>query len=64
MLFRSDIGTLSRDPLDIAEPRASIGAGVRMRLPIAQVALDLALPVVKKDKDQTQIFHFTLSSAF
>lgn len=60
----ADVGTLSRDPLNITEPRASLGAGVRMRLPIAQVALDLALPVVKKDKDQTQIFHFTLSSAF
>ncbi len=60
----ADVGTLSEKALDFGQPRASVGAGVRLRLPIAQVALDLAVPVVKKDRDQTQIFHFTLTSAF
>ncbi len=60
----ADVGTLGADAFNIGQPRASLGVGVRMRLPIAQVALDLAVPVVKKKDDQTQIFHFTLSSAF
>lgn len=60
----TDIGMLGQNALDFGTPRASMGAGVRIRLPIAQVALDLGIPVAKQNNDQTQLLHFTMSSAF
>jgi outer membrane protein insertion porin family len=60
----ADAGMLGRKTLDIESPRGSVGAGVRMRLPFASIAVDLAVPVVSKDNDQTQFFHFNMSSAF
>lgn len=60
----ADVGMLGRGPLEIGSPRASIGTGVRMRLPIASLAVDLAVPVIREDDDQAQFFHFTLTSAF
>jgi outer membrane protein insertion porin family len=60
----ADIGLLGKNPLEIGTPRVSLGTGVRMRLPIARVSLDLGVPVVSEAQDQTQIFHFTITSAF
>ncbi|MGI8906908.1 MAG: BamA/OMP85 family outer membrane protein [Candidatus Sumerlaeaceae bacterium] len=60
----ADVGMLGRKPFEIGSPRASIGTGVRLRLPMASVSLDLAVPVISHDDDQTQIFHFNLTSAF
>ena len=60
----ADIGMLGHDPLEFESPRASVGAGVRMRLPIASVSLDIGVPVISKKKDQRQILHFNLTSAF
>jgi len=60
----ADVGALGRDPFEIGTPRASVGAGVRLRLPIASVSLDVGIPVIKKDVDQTSLLHFNLSSAF
>lgn len=60
----ADVGFLGENPLEIGPPRISLGTGVRMRLPIARVSLDLGVPVVSQSKDQTQIFHFTITSAF
>ncbi|MBX7246619.1 MAG: outer membrane protein assembly factor [Candidatus Sumerlaeaceae bacterium] len=60
----TDIGVLGSKPFDIGNPRMSVGIGARMRLPIAQIGLDLAVPVIKQSQDQTQFFHFDLTSAF
>lgn len=60
----ADVGMLSREPVDLASPRASVGTGVRLRLPIAQFAIDLGVPVVKKERDETQVFHFNVTSRF
>lgn len=60
----ADFGILGRKPFELTKPKASVGTGMRLRLPIAQVALDLAVPVLKDKRDQTQIFHFTFTSAF
>lgn len=60
----ADVGMLGHDPLEFETPRASIGAGVRMRLPIASVSVDLGVPVISQDEDQRQILHFNMTSAF
>ncbi|GIX45111.1 MAG: outer membrane protein assembly factor [Candidatus Hydrogenedentota bacterium] len=60
----ADFGVLGRKPFELTKPKASVGTGMRLRLPIAQVALDLAVPVLRDSKDQTQFFHFTFTSAF
>lgn len=60
----ADIGSLSDNAFDPTEFRASVGVGGRLRLPIAQVAVDIGVPVIKKKNDQTQIFQFNMTSAF
>ncbi|MCX7625748.1 MAG: outer membrane protein assembly factor [Candidatus Sumerlaeaceae bacterium] len=60
----ADFGILGRKPFELTKPKASVGTGMRLRLPIAQVALDLAVPVIRDKRDQTQFFHFTFTSAF
>ncbi len=60
----ADFGVLGRKPFELTKPKGSVGTGMRLRLPIAQVALDLAVPVLRDNRDQTQIFHFTFTSAF
>lgn len=60
----ADIGMLGHNPLEVESPRASVGVGVRMRLPIASVSLDLGVPVISKKEDQTQILHFNMTSAW
>jgi outer membrane protein insertion porin family len=57
-----DAGTLSDQVLNIDSPRASIGTGLRMRLPVATIGLDLGIPLLTQKRDQTQFFHFTLNS--
>jgi outer membrane protein insertion porin family len=57
-----DAGTLSDKVLSVESPRASIGTGLRMRLPIATIGLDFGIPVLKQKQDQDQFFHFTLNS--
>jgi outer membrane protein insertion porin family len=57
-----DAGTLSDKVLSVESPRASIGTGLRMRLPIATIGLDFGIPVLKQQRDQDQFFHFTLNS--
>ncbi len=60
----ADVGVLGRKSFEFTKPKASVGTGMRLRLPIAQVALDLAVPVLRDKRDQTQLFHFTFTSAF
>jgi outer membrane protein assembly factor BamA len=55
---------LGHDPLEFETPRASVGAGIRMRLPIASVSIDLGVPVISQNEDQRQILHFNMTSAF
>ncbi len=57
-----DAGTLSDEVLSIESPRASLGTGLRMRLPIVTIGLDFGIPVLKQKRDQDQFFHFTLNS--
>lgn len=60
----ADVGMLGHDPLQFETPRASVGAGIRMRLPVASVSVDLGIPVISQNKDQRQILHFNMTSAF
>lgn len=60
----ADAGMLGRRAFEVGTPRASIGTGIRMRLPMASVSLDLAVPVVSRQDDQRQLFHFNVTSSF
>ncbi|GAB4186374.1 MAG: outer membrane protein assembly factor BamA [Phycisphaeraceae bacterium] len=61
-VFFSDMGTLTDDP-GIEDWRVSVGTGLRIKVPFfgsAPFALDLAVPVIKEDGDQTQVLSFSL----
>jgi outer membrane protein assembly factor BamA len=58
----TDVGTVEPD-LEIGTIRSSVGAGIRMTLPIlgqTPIALDFALPLSKNSQDDTQFFSFSL----
>lgn len=63
-LVFTDVGFIGEGALDPGSPRVSMGTGVRLGLPIARVALDLGVPVMSQSQDQTQLFHFSITSAF
>jgi len=67
-VFFVDFGTLAADESDaFSDLRASVGAGVRMRLPAlggAAVAVDLAVPIAKESDDETRVLSFELSRRF
>ena len=47
--------------------RVSIGTGLRLKVPFlgaAPVALDLAIPILKEDGDEEQIFSFDIALPF
>ena len=50
-----DVGTLSDKAFGFDSPRASIGTGARMRLPIASLSIDLAVPVIREDDDDADL---------
>ena len=57
-----DVGTVEPE-LEIGTIRSSIGAGVRVTLPVfgqIPIALDLAFPITKDDDDDTQLISFSL----
>jgi outer membrane protein insertion porin family len=57
----TDAGTVERD-LEVHRIRTSIGAGIRLVLPIlgqAPLALDFAVPITKDDQDETQLISFS-----
>ena len=60
----ADLGMLGHDAFEFDSPRASVGVGVRMRLPVASVSLDVGVPVIRKKEDQSRILHFNMTSAF
>jgi len=58
----TDVGMVEPD-LEFGTLRASVGAGVRVSLPIlgqVPIALDFAIPLVKDEKDDSQLFSFSL----
>jgi len=58
----ADAGTVERD-VEFGTIRTSVGFGVRLTLPFLgqiPIALDLGFPITKSDKDQTQLFSFSL----
>lgn len=60
----ADVGMLNEKPISLSTPRLAVGPGMRLRMPIAQIALDLGIPVIKQKEDQTQVLHFTMTSQF
>lgn len=66
----SDVGTLfdidssGAGLVDDASIRASVGAGVSWRSPLGPVRVDLAMPVVKEDFDETEAFRFSFGTRF
>lgn len=59
----TDQGTV-QDDIGLDQWRVSIGAGVRLKLPIfgaAPLAIDLAVPLIKEQRDEEQIISFDLS---
>jgi outer membrane protein insertion porin family len=60
----TDVGTLGKSPVSWQVPRVSSGAGLRFDLKNVQVGLDLAVPLIKEQDDQTRFFHFSLQSQF
>lgn len=59
-----DAGILGRSPVSYEMPRLSTGLGARVNLNHATLALDLAMPLLKGDGDQTQFLHFSFKSSF
>ncbi len=62
----ADTGTV-RDDFGFNDYRASVGAGVRLKVPFlgqAPFALDFAIPVAKEDGDETQVVSFDLALPF
>ncbi len=49
---------------DEKSPRASIGIGAAWKSPFGPIRFDLAKAIVKKEVDQTQIFHFSFGTRF
>jgi outer membrane protein insertion porin family len=60
----ADVGALGESPQAWQAPRASTGVGLRFDMQRAQVGLDLAVPIAKRDGDDTRFFHFSLQSQF
>lgn len=62
-----DVGTVERD-ITIDTIRSDVGAGVRVQLPFLgsqlPIALDVAYPVTKDDKDETQLISVSLGGSF
>jgi outer membrane protein insertion porin family len=58
----TDVGTVERD-VEIGTIRSSVGFGFRLNLPFLgqlPIALDFGFPITKDDKDETQLFSFSL----
>ncbi len=67
-VFFVDTGTVDTD-LSLSRYRVSVGAGIRFQLPILgqaapPVAVDLAVPVLKEEGDQTQLISFDIAVPF
>jgi outer membrane protein assembly complex protein YaeT len=61
-----DFGTVE-DDIAIRDFRVSVGAGLRISMPMlspAPIALDFGFPLMKKDTDDKQVFSFTVSLSY
>lgn len=61
-----DFGTVE-DSISVSDLRVSVGAGLRINVPMlspAPIALDFGFPLVKKDTDITQVFQFTVAVSY
>lgn len=61
-----DTGTVEKD-FGLSTYRASVGVGVRWTIPFfgpIPISLDLGVPLVKDEEDDTQYFHFSLGWTF
>jgi len=62
MVVFTDVGTVETD-FEIGTIRASVGAGIRLTLPVlgqVPIAIDFAYPVHKDSEDDTQFISFSL----
>jgi outer membrane protein insertion porin family len=58
----TDVGMVEEN-VELGTIRTSVGAGIRLTLPLlgqAPIALDFAVPLTKSDEDDTQFFSFSL----
>jgi len=65
-VFFVDSGTVDED-VAVDKWRLSVGAGVRLKLPIlgqAPFAFDLAYPVLEEEGDETRVFSFSIALPF
>jgi outer membrane protein insertion porin family len=65
-VFFTDTGTV-QDDFGFDEYRVSIGTGLRLQVPFlgqAPFAFDFAIPVLKQDKDDEEIFSFDIALPF
>ena len=66
MVFFCDSGTVE-DSVTLSQYRVSLGAGLRLYIPMlgpAPIALDFAVPVAKQEFDSTQVFSFNAELPF
>jgi outer membrane protein insertion porin family len=64
-----DAGTAGREVNDIfSDFRVSTGAGIRITVPVlgagATIRLDYGIPLIEKDEDDTENFHFSFGQQF
>jgi outer membrane protein insertion porin family len=65
-VFFLDTGTVEED-IGLSTWRASAGFGIRFTVPFfgpVPFAFDFAVPIAKDDDDETQVFSFTIGTAF
>ncbi|MEO0392548.1 MAG: outer membrane protein assembly factor BamA [Pseudomonadota bacterium] len=66
----TDVGTLTdidasgNDIVDESMPRVSVGVGLSWQSPFGPIRVDVALPVVKEDFDDTETFRFSFGARF
>ena len=58
-----DAGMLD-ETVHLDTPRASVGAGLRLKISIIRISLDFAKAVYKEDTDDTRIIHFRIGADF
>ncbi len=66
MVFFCDSGTVE-DSFTLNQYRVSVGAGLRLHIPMlgpAPIALDFAVPLAKEEFDSTQVFSFNAELPF
>ena len=62
-----DTGTTDKSLSDLSDLRAAWGVGIEMRFPVFRylpITFDFGFPIVKKRHDDTEVFTFTMGSAF